>query len=148
MGDEASIKARLGLDVQDWRANSKTAGEDVTKFTAKVTEGKAAIAAFEAKMREAGKATADQKKQLSDARSELVKYEQDLRKPRRQRSVSMPPTTCEVRRPFHLARLRPTPATVVMVPAATTGCGARNLGTAHVRSWTCSPPGSRPRRRP
>ena len=80
MGDETSIKARLGLDIVDWRANSKTAGEDVTKFTAKVTEGKAAIAAFEAKMREAGKATADQKKLLSDARSELTKYEQDLRK--------------------------------------------------------------------
>ena len=70
MGD-ASIRAVLGLDTAEWKANAKDAAADATKIKAAATQTAAGIALLERQFRAAGGATAEQSKQLKEQHAVL-----------------------------------------------------------------------------
>ena len=76
---DITIRARLGLDTTDWKANAKDSAQDATRLKAAVTEAAAGVALLEKQFRAAGSATAEQKKMLKEYRAELAGLERDLK---------------------------------------------------------------------
>ncbi len=83
MSDVAAIRARIGLDTQDWKADTASATADVQRLTPELAKVKAVVAQMESAMRAAGGGTAEAKKELQQYRQVVSQVNAELKQAER-----------------------------------------------------------------